>query len=280
MQPNLFIVGFQKCGSSSLFDKLIGHSDIEGTEPKETFALCDDDYEHFDKTKNIVSSQFQWGSYFSQSIDAVKRKYYLEASVCNFYQERALDYISTLKEKKVIFIVRNPIDRFRSTFDYYGKSITDFGVLSTLDRYYEIISEDSDKISKEGARYSIEHGMYSKYIDLWENSLGKENILVVSFKNLLKKPESEFKAISEFLGIEEFKNIDVAHANKSVNVKNKLLDHYGRRLFRGSGLGQTFVGKMYKKLNSTSTNTIISNDLQDKLQKIYQKEFERYGDLF
>ena len=41
INANIFILGFQKCGSSTLFDVLANHSEISGTEPKETFFLTD-----------------------------------------------------------------------------------------------------------------------------------------------------------------------------------------------------------------------------------------------
>lgn len=279
MQPNLFIVGFQKCGSSSLFDKLVEHEDIKGTTPKETFALCDNNYQRFDIDKNISNSTFSWDNFRNESQNKTS-KYFLEGSVINFYQERAINHIKDLNEKKVIFIIRNPIDRFRSTFDYYGKRLTNLGVINNLEEYYDIVRERSESIDVEGAKYAIEHGRYSKYIDRWTYEIGSENILLVGFKNLVSDTEDELKKISNFLDINKFKTNSIAFKNKTEVVKNKALNHYARRFFSGTGLGSTWMGSLYSRLNTTTKKTAVSQKLNLELRTFYQEEFIRYQDLF
>lgn len=276
LEPNLFIVGFQKCGSSSLFHILSEINDISVSNPKETFAFTDFDSPHFNADNNISNPKFDWNNYYGNK----NSKYFLEASVCNFYQDTAINYISKLREKKVIFIIRNPIDRFVSTFDYYGKRIQNYGPILDLEEYFNIIKDNPNSIKVEGAKYAIDHGKYSYFIRRWKDKIGSENILVIGLKSLVMEPEPTILSICNFLKLPHPQFIEIQHRNKTKNIRSRRLDYYTKELFRGSGLGKSFLGKLYKKLNSSSSGPELSKEMASKLAEIYREEFELYKDYF
>jgi len=277
MQPNLFIVGFQKCGSSSLFDLLVQHPEITGTIPKETFALADSTYENYSE-QNVKNTSFDWSSYI-QDDNASQAKYYLEGSVCNFYQRTALEYIKSLENPKVIFIVRDPIDRFISTYSYYGSTGVYLKPGTSLQTYFELIEKKA--FTKEALNYALEHGRYATYINQWEEELGAEQIHLVGLKPLQKNTESVVEQLWNFLKITPFETIEIKHKNKSRPMKYKQLNRFLVRYLGGNNLGDSFLGKAYKKWNvSKSGKPILSEKLKDTLINYYSREFDLYREFF
>lgn len=270
MQPNLFLVGFQKCGSSTLFDLLLQHPDIVGSNPKETFALVDQGKANFEEERNIINPGFDWDVFFAPQ----KAEFYLEASVCNFYQKSALEYIAGLPEKKVIFILRDPIERFCSSYDYYGPRITTQPVTS-LSNYFELISSQPEKIDVEGAKFAVEHGKYLNHINLWEKTLGKNNVHLIGMKRMLKDPDLCLDEITRFLNIKPMSEpIALGHKNQTKHIKNKRLDFYVQRFFGGTGLSKSFLGNVYQKMNKTTAKPIVEKDVYEKLTEIYAAEYD------
>ncbi len=275
--PNLFIVGFQKCGSSTLFNLLCQHPQIIGTEPKETFVLTDVDYEHYNFQKSISHPDFSWSSYLKESKAA---KYYLEGSVCNFYQKTALDYISQLPQKKVLFIIRNPVDRFFSTYHYFGSNGLYLKPGTSVSTFYELIKNSELETAKEGLRHALEHGRYIKYICQWQQQLGEEHVKVISFKSLVSDPLGNINEVFKFLGIDSVEKVTLTQENKTMGVRFPSINRALVKVFRGNGLGESALGKVYKKVLQKKVEKTVDSELVAKLQKEYKNEFEVYGELF
>jgi len=276
IKPNLFLVGFQKCGSSSLFNFLSQHRDILACKPKETFALADNRAPMSMTTTNSSTADINWLEFYDQK----KTKYYLEGSVNNFYQEKALSYISNLPTKKVIFIVRDPIERFVSTFDYYGRKLTKIGYINNLSKYYDLILNNKDKLDNDGIKYSLEHGKYSEHISKWEAEIGMENVKVIGLKQLSTQHEIEIRSLFDFLQLPCPTNFEIPHINKTKNLKNRKLNYLLMNTLNGNGLGQTYAGILYRKLNTTKKRPKIDNDLKLILEHYYKNEYALFGDKF
>lgn len=272
-KPNLYIVGFQKCGSSSLYDMLCNHPEIIGTTPKETFYLSDIGDENYDNNKSIDNPEITWENYFS-NFDA---KYLLEASVNNFYQKRALKYISE-NGGKVIIIMRDPVDRFISNYKYYSTSIFKItGEIGPLE-YYQKVKEGI--FDRDCLRYSIEHGKYYSFIKIWQEALGNENVKLLSFKELIHNPENVFNDVCEFLLLEKIKIEDIKWKNESVKIRNLsthnfLVNNFGKmkilkRLFRG----------IYLKIFTTKFELKVDESVKALIRKEYEVEYEHYKEYF
>lgn len=273
MKPNLFLVGFQKCGSSSLFDWLIQHSQIKGTSPKETYALVDDNYEHFNEVKNISSTNFNWSTYINMGIPS---KYIIEGSVCNFYQERALSYISEQQQAKIIFIVRNPIKRFISCYNYLGLGGAYLPVNTSLKEYYKLAKDES--VKNELLRYGLSHGKYSIHINRWKEKISNDRILITSLERFSSDIDGERERILKFLELDyepALKN-EVRLVNRTKRVRNEYLHHVIRNIFKGKGLGKSKLAIFYNRLNKTTknNNNIIDGELLNQLNQYYANEFQ------
>lgn len=277
MKPNLYIVGFQKCGSSLLFDLLVKHSQIAGSIPKETFYLTDKNYENYDFKKSIHNSKTSWAQFFSKSKE--ETSYCLEASVCNFHQETALDYIANSEKAKVLMIVRSPIDRFVSNFKYYSGNIPKIDKDVSLLKYYDNVK--AGKYKQDSLKYALEHGKYLKYISLWESRLGKDRVYLVSFKNLIKQPETELGKIYKFLDLKIDDNkIILEKVNESKKIKNTSLHKFLIKYFSADFPLKKQFKKLYYKAFTGKNSTEISKELEHLLKKEYKSELEVLKDYF
>lgn len=277
-KPNLYIVGFQRCGSTYLFNKLVTHPDIIGTTPKETFFLTDKAYDSFDPQHNITQGEKGWEAYVNQ--ETTSQKFILEASVCNFYQENAIDYLKANKESKVIFILRDPIERFISTYMYFGHWINrEIGEL-TIDEFYRKVKEGVFK--RHTLKYALEHGKYVQFLNQWEAALGSENIMLLGMKEVIKSENEVFERLSSFLGIDNQYFEEISQANQANQPKNKKLH---KMLLSKIG-GKKFVGKqMLRKWYNTiflkkHDKVSLSNDILEELKTYYKEEYETLGKYF
>ena len=276
MLPNLYIVGFQKCGSSALFDFLDGHPEISGTTPKETFFLTDPGYELYDQQRNIMNVAASWAPYL-QAVRPVK--YILEGSVCNFYQKTALEYIRNSADAKVIFILRNPVDRLISNFKYYQHVlIPTYGELS-IERYVKLIREGA--LESEAMRCAIEHGRYSAYLDRWKAALAEEQILILGMKQLINDLPGTAAEIAKFLeldagGFREFKKVNQSRKPKSSTLHGVLLRAFGGRPIPG----KSYLRKIYNDLFFRVNDLQVADGFRKEMKMEYRDEFLSLSQYF
>lgn len=277
VRPNLFLVGFQRCGSTTLFHLLLSHPKIAGTKPKETFALVDNNFEHFNPVNNVSNEQFSWAPYFEQ-VEGFK--YFLEASVCNFYQKRALDYITSISDAKVIFIIRDPIERFISNFRYHGQGGIHLPPGIDINTYFDLIQRG--EIHKEPLRYGVEHGLYTKYMRPWITRLGAENVLVTSLNNIRNDIDEESVRIYSFLGLEPIKSTLNIKENSSQQIKNQKLHAWLIKRFGGYNLQNTWAYSFYSQFNTTKKlkNVNLSSSVISSLKWTYADEYQNFSDKF
>jgi hypothetical protein len=252
------------------------HPEIQGSLKKETFAITDQSYKHFNVEATVLNDSFSWSTFFEES----DSKYRLEGSVCNFYQETAKDYIKKIEGSKVIFIVRDPIDRFVSTYNYYGGSGIFLNPGTSLEDYFQMVQGKETPL--EAMNFALEHGCYSNFIKEWTDLLGAENILVLSMKEVVYKPDVAAKKLGDFLNLDAqlFPN-QMSVKNQSTVIKNKNLHLFIRNLLKGKGLGKTKLAQFYMKLNKTKPKkSSLDSKLKNILLDYYKKEYDELKHLF
>ena len=275
MEPNLFITGFQKCGSSTLFALLSQHPEITPSKPKETFYLSDKAYENYDFQKSIYNPDSTWNMFFPPN---VATSYYLEGSVCNFYQETAIQFLEKQPKAKIIFIVRDPIERFASNYKYY-KSLGGFlkrGM--TFQQYYQLVK--NGKFKKEAMRLALAHGKYSRYIDQFIERCGEQRIYVTGFKKLLAAPQKEMNNIFTFLELPTTEDLEMVHLNKALIPRFPSLDAFMAKYLSGAGLFSKLGRKLLEPINIKTSQVKIPKWIQEELFKRYEQEYNRFSHLF
>lgn len=274
VQPNLFIVGFQKCGSTTLSHLLNQHPDIVCSKPKETFAMVDEDYENFEISRNVSAPDFTWNSFYK---DSGNTKYLMEGSVCNFYQKTAMDFIDTLESKKLIFIIRDPIKRLISNYEYY--TVKENSSVLSLIEYIEVLRHSVDrglnKFKNHGSKYGLLHGRYQKYLGKWRDIVDPNDLHVVLFEDLIKDHGSVLVDIEKFLGISPFNKTTLVHENSTEIVANRRLHFYLKRHLGGLGLGRLrLVKNFYRRINLRGQgDKEISRECMEYLMEYYKEEY-------
>lgn len=274
-KPNLFLIGFQKCGSSALYQLLCAHPAIEGTNPKETFYLADEGYENFDFTRNVSNTEAGWDLFLPQGVSS---KYTLEASVCNFYQQTALTYIKKQKDARVLIIMRDPVERFISNYKYYSGNIPKIKGEVSIEEYYDQVKAGA--YTRDSLKYALAHGHYSGYIDKWQQELGKDKVHLVSFKKMVNDPDTVMKEVCDFLQL-EFKPVgELKKVNASKKIRNKKLHSLLIKYFSDDFPLKAVLKKIYYGLFATKSKVEVSASFKSKLMKEYEKEYKLYNNYF
>lgn len=273
--PEIFIVGFQKCGSSTLFDLLCRHPDIQGTSPKETFFLADPDYDNYDYENNIENPAASWDRFLK---DDRQGKQILEASVCNFYQKNALAFLRDHPTTKAIFIVRNPLDRFKSNYKYYHGKIGGIPADVSLEQYFELVQ--TKPFDQDSLNFALEHGRYGQHIERWKEALGPERVHVVGFEQLIKNHQPVLDGLFDFLSLPRITVESLSHANASrgfvaPGLNKKLVSWFG-----GTALSNPLTKRVYQQLFMRKVAVAIPAELRASLEDFYRAELETFGPYF
>ena len=156
MLPNFLIAGAAKSGSSSLYYYLSLHKDIYMCKTKEPAFFT----KYYDRGINWYKKQFNTVNKEKMIGEAT-----VEYMVDPFAYKRIYKHIPNIK---LIFIIRNPIDR---AWSHYWHRVKNGEETRSFD---EIIF--SEKIMSE---YIIQYGLYFKLLERFFNIFPKENIKIV-----------------------------------------------------------------------------------------------------
>ena len=86
---------------------------------------------------------------------------------------------------RLIYVMRHPVDRLISHYIHeWSMGVYDCDLDEALDRYPEL----------------IDYGLFSKQLQPYVDSFGRENVLPVFFDRLFDNPQSELERITRFIG--------------------------------------------------------------------------------
>ena len=191
MLPNLFIIGAQKSGTTSLHK-------ILGNHPAVFFPRRPQEIHFFDINKNYAKGVHWFESYFAEWHG---EKVIAQTSPLYLYEPVVPSRIHALvPHAKFICILRNPVDRAYSHYWHevcYGYE--DLNFEEALDREKERIVQGFDY----RRHYSyIDRGRYARQISRFLELFPKEHFLILLYDELRESPESMCIRCEEFLEIE------------------------------------------------------------------------------
>ena len=218
MKINLFILGMQRSGTTSLFHYLKKNPEISYTKIKETNLFSD---KVFSKNNHNIHSSFKINlqNYKNYLNIKIKSRYLLEASVNHFYSKLAPAKIHKYNSKsKFIIIYRDPILRLKS--HYYMDLLNG---LNKLDMNESIIMElKENKIVGSDLGY-LEMSKFSKYYKNWLRYFDRSQFLILYHDDLFKSNSGKEK-IENFLKIKLKKSIPFL--NSSLKLKNTKMTNF------------------------------------------------------
>jgi hypothetical protein len=216
---DFFIVGVQKTGTTSLYKYLDEHPDILMPEVKENnYFIIDKAYEkgeaYFHKFFKSYQSQKRIGS----------------ASVHMFSNqvvpERVYKYN---KDAKIIIILRNPVDRAYSAYNFALKN----GWESPSNSFIDTLALQEKRVNgNDNEQTNLSYfyvGLYYKHISNWLKWFPKEQVYILLNSDLKKNAQQVVKDVCRFLGVSENVNIntEIIH-NKSGDVRFKSIHYFIR----------------------------------------------------
>lgn len=126
-----------------------------------------------------------------------------------------------LPDVKLIYLLRDPIDRIVSSFNLFHK------------RGVDTLMDINDMFNYDNGFLYIDRSLYHQHLLNYLKWFDMKNILLVDFNDLISSPETEMKNIANFVGA-EYNMIDtdqkVNHIELDGSVVNKLTDASLNRL--------------------------------------------------
>lgn len=265
----LFIGGAPKCATSTLVDLLGQTLAFNVSSPKETFYYVDQDYP-------LIREY----NYFNYGHDGFLKFFLdvkwdtrplLEGTTHLLYQKKAPELLNKL-DCKVVFVLRQPADRIRSSFEYTMNNIGNFNENITFAEYVDLLLSNQKSQIAEKMRFTTSQWVltneiylsnYAPHIKRWKHILGESRVLVLSFDEFKKDPKQYLKQILDFAGIQSSINLNnmvIQRKNQSLSIKNMALH------------------REMVKLNSIIPNNRFTSIVKE-IYLFFQKEKKSWGDL-
>jgi len=267
IEKGIFIVGFRKSGTTSLFDMLSRHPSVGRPAFKEPQFFCLDE--------ETVERHFDW--YASAMVRDDKAL--LDASTLYVHDPRVRRTIARhVRQPRFVICLRTPVSRFISAYTHMcnrGRSerrpLDEVLAGHTSSAAGELLAQEERNLAQAkregrvdpnylgedyhrrsfGAHFPtrlpdadvfyryFKESLYSRVLDGWD---GPE-VRLVSFERLIRRPEAEMRALLEFLELpfpDDFdcdlpanRNIAVRESPRLIRIKDHLRRHGMTRLLPG-----------------------------------------------
>ncbi|MCC8102812.1 MAG: sulfotransferase domain-containing protein [Clostridiales bacterium] len=215
--PEFLCMGFQKCGTTTLFEILRQHKDV---------VLCRD-------VKEPMYYRVE-GLWFFGRKWYYKKRYYGHIDKDDPRRcgevNAGLTFTGCAKkichdfspDTKLIFMMRNPVDRAYSSYKYFlargflpnGMVEMDqkYGHAEAFDRYVHSVLDDKEqenRIMRQRLKYLVfSQSCYYTCIQEYLEHFPKENMCFVFFEEFVRDEKSVCQDIFDFIGIGEDENLD------------------------------------------------------------------------
>lgn len=227
-EPNFFVIGAAKCGTTTLYDFLEHHPEVYMSPIKEPHHFSkdiikenfSDEYKHYLKTRNVNLEEYLktdfsrkiWEWYiddFNQYLQLFKKVSNEKAigEISNGYlfsSVAAKEIKAQYPDAKIVMILRNPIER---AYSHYLANVRDGR--TTLSFKEELIA-DAQKSNKGWciSHCYTEMGLYYDQVKRFTDVFDKDQIKIYLNDDLKKNAEAVAKDLFTFLGVNTKVDID------------------------------------------------------------------------
>lgn len=285
----IILAGTSKAATTSVFNYLADHPKICGSHIKQTNYFLNQDTQDslgLHSTYSYTKDFKDYKNYFNSNN---QEKYNLEATPDYMYYPETINRLqsfSNLYDTKIVLILRHPVSRFKSWYNF-GKQQGSIDQNITFKDYYKKSKEYLGDSNPSLMAYKT--GFYSNYLKTIFDAFKREDIIICFYEDLTSNPQDFMLELSDNLNIEKqfYNNYNFSHFNKTVKTKSKLLNktYNGFRSFYikflnkgklGVKIGQylkNILSPLYKKINTTKISTDhVDQDIIKKLHEDYQQE--------
>ena len=194
IKPNLFMIGAEKSGTTSLHHYLSQHPDVFMSHPNKEphylmpvnrlrgyFGRSDIPIRgHRDVLKNHMSRGYRGEKIFGESTTAYTRG----------TTDTKLKIPQAIKqhdpEARCLYIIRHPIDRIISSYRHRKRlGLTELSIEEEI---------------KQNKAY-VFTGMYGRHVEAFQKILGPDKVLVVFYEEFIEDPQTELDKVFKYLNI-------------------------------------------------------------------------------
>ena len=282
-QPDNFqyfiIGGTIKAATTSIFNYLNAHPEICGSKVKETYFYSQG---YTGETDTDIK---KYSSYFNPQDET---KILFEASP-NYlaYKENIAPRIKLLNPNtKILFILRNPVQRLYSYFNF-AKGKLQLPQSMSFEAFISVCEKfNSGHVTPEQAGIvethlrALEIGNYGNYLQNFYDEFKSENIKIIFFDDVNKHPLKTLEEICEFIGADAtfFKSYTMNKANVTFSARLKaihylvlILNRSLESVFRKFPLFKQFLVKVYKFFNQDKRSFVpMQTQTREKLTGYYE----------
>lgn len=272
MKPTFIGIGGQKCASTWLAEVLRAHPEVYMCDMKETYFFTENyskGVEWYESMFNKVKDEKQIGEFTSHYM-------YDKTLPLKIYND--LGYI------KIIAILRNPYERFRSHYLHKlraGKILYSNPLDLNIDKFEKIKIEHKDL---------IDNGYYFNVLKEYINIFGEENVKIILKDDIDEHPLNIIRETYTFLDVQSEYVPYVADKSVSKGIVPRFVvfEEIKRKIYCFSlekcSWVIPFVKKirlteLYRKLNSKKVCLHINPEVRKSLSSIYIEDIEKLENL-
>lgn len=237
--PDFYIIGGQKCGTTSMFEYLAQHPSVSPPIAKD-IRFFD---KYFQKGVNWYKVYFPL-TYQKFVSEKVNKKKFITGEAT----ERYLDHPHAPKRMKqvtpnakIIVLLRNPVDRAYSHYKMIAKrseSLTFAEAINQehkIEKSYQKMVDDSTYYDDLYFRHGYLHrGIYVDKLQRWMKEFSKEQFLIIQSEDFFTDPNKIYNNILEFLGLskyelpdyKQFRKQDYSKSKLDSELRKKLVNHF------------------------------------------------------
>lgn len=256
--PNLLVIGAMKAGTTSLHSYLDQHPDIYMSKPKELHYYADVHYKKWTKEQymNFFQSDAKIVGSSPQSYTKCHNKYYQNIPE-RIYRDTP--------DVKMIYIVRDPIERYKSHIleSYHCDPKRDIEYSKEIDNYLKT------------SMYGMQLEEFLKYFKI-------EQFHILSLEELKKNPLNEMNSIFTFLELKSMDDPKVFAVAKNaaeskkipLGIKSSFLYRAGNRIIPEltKSIASFYANVFFKyQLTKPQLTNQELKELRDKLKSDIEK---------
>lgn len=242
--PNFLICGAQKAGTTALYNYLKQHPDIFMSNLKET--------DFFAKKKLYIKGEKWLEKHFK---DHTNEAAVGEASTLNMVAPKAPKRIAdTVPSARLLFLLRNPIERAYSQYYYYiytGNADADAS-------FHQVIREEQSDFRRD----LIERGMYDRQLARFDPEFKSSQKKVILNRDLRRETTRTVQDVYSFLGVDpSFKPYETKRRNVTRYPASLSIYHWMRRTWKSIGQRvDTLFPQATDTLRATARDLLFSEE--------------------
>lgn len=190
--PDWYIIGAPKCGTTSLYDYIVQHADIDPCVSKEP---------------GYYNVWYDYGQYYYRAQFPSRRRGRITGEGTTSYLAHPLvarRMYALTPRAKIMIMVRNPVDRAYSAYHMIRRSGMEtaptFEVALTYEERRQREYEQNDMIEYMQYMY-LGNGLYAHHLSRWHPYFPIDKMLIINYDDFASNPQAVLDRVWDHLGV-------------------------------------------------------------------------------